>query len=346
MFFSSAIASNLELFFMANEEHLIIIRLGLLAPSLETSVIWNQWRKNNPEIIPDLSGAKLRKFSLENIDFSNCNLEKTDLNRANLKGANLENANLQGAYLNKANLENVNLKNANLKGAFVAYINPTHANFEAANLENAILFEISGWDEPPIGLEITAEELLKQYAAGRRSFRGLDININNKKILIEANLEGADLAYTTIFNPDFTIDDLTGSNLKNTNLTGCDLGGNILNKVDFSRAIMKEVQLDYVEAIAANFSGANLKKAKMTYSDFQDSNFSYADLRRAFMYRSQFKNCLLIGADLSYAKLGRHSLIGANLTNANLTGASNFNPENAILNKTILPDGTIANNIS
>ena len=39
---------------MANEEHLKILRLGVEA--------WNAWRGENPEITPDLRGARLDKI--------------------------------------------------------------------------------------------------------------------------------------------------------------------------------------------------------------------------------------------------------------------------------------------
>ena len=41
---------------MANSEHLAILRQGVM--------VWNQWRKNNPEIIPDLRGVDLRGADL------------------------------------------------------------------------------------------------------------------------------------------------------------------------------------------------------------------------------------------------------------------------------------------
>jgi len=341
MFFSSAIASNLELFFMANQEHLAIIRLGLLAPSLEISEIWNEWRKDNPEIIPDLSGAKLRKFHLQNIDFSNCNLQKIDLNRANLKGANLENANLQGAYLNKANLDYANLENANLKSAFLkdASIGGTdlnNANLEDANLDGHLYDSFETF-----GLEITCKELLKQYAARRRCFRGIFVDDIDENNLIEANLKGADFAYGS-----FHVN-LTGTDFRNTNLTGSDFGEIELNKVDFRGATMVGVALNYVlQMRESNFSSVNLRKAKIYDANCEGCNFRNVNLSRAIIENSNLDNCMLIGANLTRANLSRSSFKNADLTNANLTGASNFNPENAILNNTILPDGTIANNIS
>jgi hypothetical protein len=41
---------------MANEEHLKILRQGVAA--------WNEWRRENPELRPDLSGADLNKANV------------------------------------------------------------------------------------------------------------------------------------------------------------------------------------------------------------------------------------------------------------------------------------------
>jgi Pentapeptide repeats (8 copies) len=61
---------------MANDEHVAMLKNSVDA--------WNEWRRENPEICPDLSGA--------------------DLFCANRKGANLSGGHLDGADLRQANL--------------------------------------------------------------------------------------------------------------------------------------------------------------------------------------------------------------------------------------------------
>ena len=143
---------------MANPDHLKILRQGVKE--------WNEWRKNNPMVRPDLSGAKLKGAKLWGI-----NLHGADLQEANLKGAallkcnlieaNLSNAMLEDARLMISEMWGVNLGNANFKGAdlrmaeigdadlsntILVNANLGRANLMAsdltgADLENAILIE-------------------------------------------------------------------------------------------------------------------------------------------------------------------------------------------------------------
>lgn len=69
---------------MANKKHLALLKQGERA--------WNQWRKTNHEIKPDLSGANLKGKDLTGTNFS-----YADIRGANFSGANLKDAELIGA---------------------------------------------------------------------------------------------------------------------------------------------------------------------------------------------------------------------------------------------------------
>jgi len=66
-----------------NEEHLAILNQGV--------DVWNEWRVDNRDIVPDLREA---------------NLFKADLRGADLGGANLTGVNLPGANLTKIKYDN------------------------------------------------------------------------------------------------------------------------------------------------------------------------------------------------------------------------------------------------
>jgi uncharacterized protein YjbI with pentapeptide repeats len=116
---------------MANEKHLSILMQGLEA--------WNQWRRENPKIKPNLKGADLSGSSLDWFDFS-----KSDLREVVLCDASLGNTNFSKADLSKANLADADLTKANLRKtqlieAFVENACLNHADFGEANLTSADL---------------------------------------------------------------------------------------------------------------------------------------------------------------------------------------------------------------
>jgi uncharacterized protein YjbI with pentapeptide repeats len=97
---------------MANSEHLEILKRSVKE--------WNQWRKDNPDVKPDLervdlSDADLRAANLGGADLEGANRSRTNLEGANLKGAHLSMANLERAYLGEAFLIDVCLRETSAK---------------------------------------------------------------------------------------------------------------------------------------------------------------------------------------------------------------------------------------
>ena len=138
---------------MANEEHLNLLNQGIED--------WNKWRKQNPQIEPnlraaDLSWADLSGINLSEADLSDAFLYKShlietdlrwadlsgaNLNEANLSEANLSEADLSGASLCGADLSKVNLSDSNLNGAYLSFADLSEANLSGADLMHAILIE-------------------------------------------------------------------------------------------------------------------------------------------------------------------------------------------------------------
>jgi len=154
---------------MANDEHVAILKKGVAA--------WNAWRKENPNIRPDLyeadlpranlHGANLFRANLFGADLRGADLSKANLNGvnlnglANLSGANLSNAELQNAQLDSAILRKANFQNADLRhaslmgaklqgailcGANLRFTNLIQANFSKADLTGSQVFGTSAWD--------------------------------------------------------------------------------------------------------------------------------------------------------------------------------------------------------
>jgi hypothetical protein len=119
---------------MANDEHIAQLKKGVAA--------WNAWRKENPNIQPELNGAVLCGANLINADLSRAKLINANLLDADLGGANLINADLSYANLRDANLRAwADLSGANLAWASLAGANLTGADLTEANLSGANLFK-------------------------------------------------------------------------------------------------------------------------------------------------------------------------------------------------------------
>jgi uncharacterized protein YjbI with pentapeptide repeats len=194
---------------LANPEHLAKLKEGVES--------WNQWRKQNPKIGPDLveanlhgaklSRAKLVEADLSWADLSGAYLRQTHLQGARLTGANLQQANLSGAKLSRANLsmadlggaylDRADLRQANLGGAYLRYADLHGANLSEADLSKA---------------NLTAADL-----------RGTDASMAD---LREADLQGAALV---------------GTNLEGANLTACRVFGVSAWDVRLEGAIQKNL---------------------------------------------------------------------------------------------------------
>src|SRR5262245_15055708 len=104
---------------MANSDHVAILKQGIIE--------WNQWRANNPEVVPDLTGLREennriipKRLSLgDNMDWEvhRVNLRNANLMGANLIGTELWEANLSFANLHKVRMFEVKLWNATLENA-------------------------------------------------------------------------------------------------------------------------------------------------------------------------------------------------------------------------------------
>jgi uncharacterized protein YjbI with pentapeptide repeats len=125
---------------MANQDHIEILRKGVN--------YWNDWRKQHPEIIPDLKGAKLSDSNIpwptENIDkanFRGINFSKSLLDDCRLRGANLRESNLIEAKLRGADLRKANLRGADLTRTSLNFTNFTLSNLSNVNLTDALFWE-------------------------------------------------------------------------------------------------------------------------------------------------------------------------------------------------------------
>jgi hypothetical protein len=133
---------------MANEEHLARLQRVMAAtyrwiPEKHQQVVtdWNQWRKANPHILPDLSGADLHSAPLDGVDLHSTDLASADLGSARLSKARLAGARLRRAHLVGATLTDANLFKASLAQADIASADLTRADFTGARLIKTRIIE-------------------------------------------------------------------------------------------------------------------------------------------------------------------------------------------------------------
>jgi hypothetical protein len=96
---------------MADEEHLQLLSQG--------EHVWNEWRRQHPEVIPDLAKAELQSRQLAHFDLSKADLRGAALMGAELRHANFSEAKLQGVKINDARAPYANFTDAQLQGAYL-----------------------------------------------------------------------------------------------------------------------------------------------------------------------------------------------------------------------------------
>jgi uncharacterized protein YjbI with pentapeptide repeats len=244
---------------MANEEHLKILRQGV--------EVWNQWRKDNPEIMPNLSGISFEWSKFKGAKFNYANFSETDFSNADLsgkdlRGINLSGANLSGANLNRTNLNGVNLCKASLSGASIIFANLVEADLCEANITGADLrgADISGADLSSVVLvnanlfssDLNGVKLISSNLEGANLIRASLMRAN----LLGANLSGAELVRTDLSEANLNFADLSGADLSGANLSGTDFTGANLSRTNLTATSMKATRL-----LDANLDGANLTGA-------------------------------------------------------------------------------------
>lgn len=275
---------------MANEEHLALLRRGV--------EVWNQWRKENPEVRPNLKGVNFSKAILINAVLSGADLRGADLRKSDLgklPPGVFATGRVGPPQFNKFDnpFAEVSLSGVDFRGADLRDANLSEAILRGANLNQANLSEAD-----------LSEANLSEQVFADFCFSGA--------VLSKANLSQADLNGINLSSAKLSGANLNGANLSRTNLSGANLSG-----ASFDKAI----------TIGANFSRANLSKANLSRASFSNINFCRADLReadlsRAFLCQSDFSEADLSGANLSEAILSLAKLNKANLAGVNLVGAN------------------------
>ena len=206
---------------MANQQHLDILKQGVAS--------WNKWRKENPNIRPELRGADLAGTNLSGANFAGADLNEADLTAADIHEADLTEAKLFRAIIVSTNLDKARLNLADLTAAEL-----TAAKLVASNLTGAKL----------VASNLTAANLTTANLTSANLFKAELSKAN----FTEADLTNANLSSVNLSKAIFHKATLTGANLYMANISGTDLSG----------AHLEEAKLDNARLIRANLTEANL----------------------------------------------------------------------------------------
>jgi uncharacterized protein YjbI with pentapeptide repeats len=334
---------------MANKEHLTKIEKGVN--------VWNKWRCENSEIIPDLSGADLCKKNLEGINLHGVNLREADLNEAEFIKADFREADLS-----RAKAISTNFKGANLTGALIEdweinvrtsldevtcdYIyfnrnqqerypsNPT-INFAPGEFAKYLQKDLENKSESGsvASLAIYTQQILSQQEQSNpflppqtpeESYEGA--NPEECLALLRQGIERWNKWREE--NPEIKKIDLRGVNLWKANLSKANLSGVNFSGANLSEANLSEAKFSEGHHLDANFNVADLSKANLWKTNLSkaylcgvnlcEANLSKANLREAYLGLSYLNQADLSQADLDNAQFNAARLIGADLSGARL----------------------------
>lgn len=181
---------------MANSKHLAELKKGIKN--------WNRWRRENPDIIPDLRKADLRKWDLSFINFRDAKLAETRFSGACLRSANLSKADLSFSKLVETNLKFANLNCSNLSQAILIKANLSEADFMKADLSEANLREAN-----------LSKANLRFTQLYKANLTKADLSL---AVVKKAQLQNTDMTAVIGLGSDFTEANLTGACLHNWNI--------------------------------------------------------------------------------------------------------------------------------
>lgn len=177
-----------------------------------------------------LTNANFENYFLEGVDLSGADLEFANFMGANLSYASLENANLFGVNLTNANLFNANLADATLVDTVIGGNNLLGANFSGADLKQVDFS--NGADIA--GAEFVGADLYAGNFNGLNLF-GADFS---KAMLVKSSFNNASLVGVDFTGANLTSTEFSGADLLGTNFTGSLLTGAIIDRDEFTRAIL------------------------------------------------------------------------------------------------------------
>lgn len=251
---------------MPDINHLNILKQG--------AEIWNKWRKDNPEISPDLSSADLAKLDLSEVNFSNTNFDNATLTEWKVINCNFDKAVLTKIRAQGTYWRNATLSRTEISGDF------TVSNFYIADFTGAKVHNC--------GFPLSELRYLRLNHTNFAAYFG-DTDLNSWTIINSdlsgiQNLSSGNIEYP--FNIDFATLKNTANGLKEdsdkTNkfssfFKECGIPDEIIGVFrSWAKVtpIIKEVSLEDIDFYSCflSYSHEDIKFAKSLQSYLQNNN--------------------------------------------------------------------------
>ncbi|MDY6937459.1 MAG: pentapeptide repeat-containing protein [Cyanobacteriota bacterium] len=144
--------------------------------------------------------------------------------------------------------------------------------------------------------------------------------------LTGADLRETDLSGAQIHGNELRSADLRGANLRGADLSRADLSLAKLSDADLSGSVLDGSELTVADLNRANLNGASLHEADLRRADLQnatliEASLTGAELRRANLQNAQLNGTLMNNTELSYANLSGANLSHVELNDSNLSHA-------------------------
>jgi len=268
----------------------------------------------------DLSGAELPR-----VNFSGANLAGTKLIGTKLTGANFSKANLTGADFSRAFLEDADFSEAKLKGAKFCGATVKGASFSELELAGVDFSGCAG-RHPDFSKSNLEAANFSGAKLPHADFCKANLKAANffEAELVSADFGGATGAGIKMERADLTNlragekADFTGGKFRETKASKSIWEGTVLDRADFSLAILAGAQFESASVKGTNFDRADLVKASFEDALAEESLMTNANLLRANFNRANLTEACLNGSNLYEAsfwdtKFGHTNIEGANL---------------------------------
>lgn len=143
------------------------------------------------------------------------------------------------------------------------------------------------------------------------NLRGANLAFSHlqESVFSEAHLEGADLTQAHLEGADMESVHLEGANLTGAHLEMACLNDAHLDNANMTRALLKKTLLSGASLRGVNFTGAHLEEADLTEANLEGANFQSAYLHGVYFLRSRLEGARLSEVNLEWAILEEGELI-------------------------------------